>query len=145
MNKILLGWREWVSLPGLGISAVKAKVDTGARSSVLHTYKLESFTEDGIAKVCFLIHPYQHDSSIVSECVAELFDERNVTDSGGHIELRPVILTSLCLGSINKDIEITLTNRESMKFRMLLGRTAIAGDFTVDPERSYLSGKVRRV
>ncbi|MDT8375392.1 MAG: RimK/LysX family protein [Mariprofundaceae bacterium] len=140
-EKILLGWREWLALPELGIEQIKAKVDTGARTSALHTFELETFSEGGIARVRFSIHPDQHDLSIVRECVAELVDERNVTDSGGHHELRPVILTPIYLGGITKNIEITLTNRESMKFRMLLGRTAMCGSFTVDPERSYLLGK----
>ena len=141
MSKVVLGWREWVSLPGLGIESIKAKVDTGARTSALHTFKLEPFSEAGVARVRFSIHPYQHDLSIVRECVADLVDERNVTDSGGHTELRAVISTPIMLGGITKNIEITLTNRENMKFRMLLGRTAMSGDFTVDPEGSYLLGK----
>lgn len=141
MNKVLLGWREWVSLPELGIESIKAKVDTGARTSALHTFKLETFSEDGVAKVRFSIHPYQHDLSVVKECTATLVDERSVTDSGGHTELRPVILTSILIGGVSKKIETTLTNRENMKFRMLLGRTAMHGDFIVDPESSYLCNK----
>jgi len=113
MNKVILGWREWLSLPGLGIENIKAKVDTGARTSALHTFELESFSEDGIAKVRFCIHPYQHDLSIVKQCTVDLLDERNVTDSGGHTELRPVISTPICLGGITQDINITLTNREN--------------------------------
>ncbi|MFC1567990.1 ATP-dependent zinc protease [Pseudomonadota bacterium] len=141
MSLIMLGWREWVSLPELGIESIKAKVDTGARSSALHTFELELFSEDDVAKVRFSIHPYQHDLTIVRECVANLVDERNVTDSGGHTELRPVISTPVCMGGITKHIEMTLTNRENMKFRMLLGRTAMHGDFCVDPAGSYLLGK----
>lgn len=140
MSLAMLGWREWVSLPELGIQSIKAKVDTGARTSALHTFKLEPFDEDGVAKVRFSIHPYQHDLSVVRECVANLVDERKVTDSGGHSELRIVISTPVRLGDITKDIEITLTNRENMKFRMLLGRTAMQGDFSVDPAGSYLLG-----
>lgn len=140
MNKVPLGWREWVSLPDLGIEAVKAKVDSGARSSALHTFKLETFSEGGIVMVRFSIHPFQHDASAVKICVAELHDERNVTDSGGHTELRPVITTQMSLGGVNKNIELTLTNRENMKFRMLLGRTAMIEDFIIDPEMSYLLG-----
>ena len=140
VDKIMLGWREWVSLPALGIETIKAKVDTGARSSALHTFKLETFMQDGLARVRFLIHPYQDDQNTVRTCVADLLDERNVTDSGGHTELRPTIRTRVVLGGVSRDIEITLTNRENMKFRMLLGRTAMAGSFTVDPERSYLLG-----
>lgn len=137
----MLGWREWLTLPELGITHIKAKVDTGARSSALHTFELACFSEGGIAKVRFLIHPYQHDLSVVRECVADLVDERRVTDSGGHSEIRPVISTAISLGGITKNIEITLTNRENMKFRMLLGRTAMHGDFTVDPQGSYLLGE----
>lgn len=141
MDKITLGWREWASLPGLGIESIKMKVDTGARTSALHTFKLESFDDNGIASVRFCIHPFQHDATIVNTCTAPLLDERNVTDSGGHRELRPVIATTLELGGIRKEIEITLTNRENMKFRMLLGRTAMSGDFVVDPQQSYLLGQ----
>ena len=141
MDKVTLGWREWGSLPELGIEAIKMKVDTGARTSALHTFELETFEENNIAFVRFSIHPFQHDSSIVRTCVAPLLDERNVTDSGGHKELRPVIATTLQLGGKQTTIEITLTNRESMKFRMLLGRTAMSGDYVVDPARSYLLGK----
>ena len=141
MDKIILGWREWVSLPQLGIDSIKAKVDTGARSSALHTFELESFSENGIAKVRFCIHPSQHDLAIIKTCVAELVDKRNVTDSGGHSELRAVISTPVCLGDMTKNIEITLTNRENMKFRMLLGRTAMLGDCVIDPAKSYLLGK----
>jgi len=140
MNKIILGWREWVTLPELGIENIKAKIDTGARTSALHAFKVDSFSENGIAKVRFSIHPYQHDLSVVRTCVAELLDERNVTDSGGHTELRSVISTPIQLGGITRNIEITLTNRETMKFRMLLGRTAMCGSFIVDPENSYLLG-----
>jgi len=141
MAKVVLGWREWLSLPDLGIESIKAKVDSGARTSALHTFELETFEEDGVAKVRFAIHPFQHDSSVIKTCVATLIDERTVTDSGGHKELRPVILTPVCLGDVTKDIEVTLTNRENMKFRMLLGRTAMSGNCTIDPEKSYLLGE----
>lgn len=138
--KTVLGWREWVCLPELGIAHIKAKVDTGARTSALHAFELERFEQDGIARVRFSIHPYQHDTTTVSRCVADLLDERNVTDSGGHRELRPVIRTAVLLGSVRREIEMTLTSRETMKFRMLLGRTAMSGNFMVDPERSFLLG-----
>ncbi|ATX81383.1 hypothetical protein Ga0123462_0509 [Mariprofundus ferrinatatus] len=141
MDKITLGWREWGSLPELGIDAIKMKVDTGARTSALHTFELERFEKRGVAYVRFSIHPFQHDASVVKKCTAPLLDERNVTDSGGHRELRPVISTTLQLGDCKKTVEITLTNRENMKFRMLLGRTAMHGTFTVDPQESYLLGK----
>jgi len=144
MNKIMLGWREWVSLPELGIESIKAKVDTGARSSALHAFQLATFEENGVARVRFSIHPFQHDSSTVRTCTADLLDERQVSDSGGHRELRPVISSQLKIGDTLRRIEITLTCRESMKFRMLLGRTAMHGAFTVDPESSYLLGSGAR-
>jgi len=139
--RVMLGWREWVALPELGIDHIKAKVDTGARSSALHTFRLQTFEENGIARVRFAIHPLQGNTGLERECVADLVDERNVTDSGGHTELRPVISTTVRLGSLCKNIEITLANRETMKFRMLLGRTAMYGSVVVDPAASYLLGK----
>jgi len=139
--RVMLGWREWVALPELGIDHIKAKVDTGARSSALHTFRLQTFEENGIARVRFSIHPLQGNTGLKRECVADLVDERNVTDSGGHTELRPVISTTVRLGSLCKNIEITLANRETMKFRMLLGRTAMYGSVVVDPAASYLLGK----
>ena len=140
MNKTMLGWREWLSLPELGIAAIKAKVDTGARTSALHTFGMETFMQEGVARVRFQIHPFQNDTAMVCQCEADLVDERQVTDSGGHRELRPVIATTLAAGGLSRRIEMTLTNRESMKFRMLLGRKSMGGAFTVDPAVSYLLG-----
>jgi len=137
----VLGWREWVSLPDLGIDKIKAKVDTGARTSTLHAFdvRLEELGDKKI--VHFKIHPKQRDLNSVVECSAPLLDEREVRDSGGHSEYRYVIESRIKIGSTLLTAEITLTNRDSMGFRMLLGRTAMKGLYLVDPGNSYLLGK----
>lgn len=136
----VLGWREWVSLPELGISWLKAKVDTGARTSALHAFETERFERDGEAWVRFSVHPRQNDNDTVCYCEAPIIDERVVTDSGGHKETRPVIRTKLLLADQVRDVELTLTDRDSMLFRMLVGRTAIKGSFMVSPGQSFLLG-----
>jgi len=138
---ITVGWREWVYLPDLHIRKIKAKVDTGARTSCLHAFEIDPYTENGVEKVHFLIHPLQKRNDIVDECDAVVLDKRLVSDSGGHREIRYVISTRLVLGSQEWDIEMTLTNRDSMLFRMLLGRTAMEDRIQVDPARSYVQGK----
>ena len=143
-EKLMLGWREWVGLPELGLPEIKAKVDTGARTSTLHAFELDTFTQGGKPRVRFKMHPVQKNSQVVVNCVADVIDERLVTDSGGHREQRLIIRTPLTIGPWSWPIEMTLTARDNMMFRMLLGRTAIKGIATVDPSRSYTTGKRKR-
>lgn len=135
----VLGWREWLALPALGIPQLKAKVDSGARSSALHTSSLETIGTD---RVRFAVKPMQT-SARLQWCEAELLDWRWVTDSGGHRELRPFISTEVVLGDESWAVEVSLTARDTMRFRMLLGRTALAGRFLVNPQASYLQGRRR--
>lgn len=141
INKQILGWREWVALPELGVPKIKAKVDTGARSSALHTYFVEPYNENGVLMVRFGLHPEQNSTDTELLCTAKVKDQRMVTDSGGHKEKRYVIETMLSLGDNTWAAELTLTNRDTMGFRMLLGRTAMVKRYIVDPHASYLMGK----
>ena len=139
-NNVTIGWREWLALPALNIPAIKAKVDTGARTSALHAFFVEPFETEGIQMVRFGVHPLQKRLDIEIVCVAPVKDFREISDSGGHREMRYVIETEVLLGKSSRSIEMTLTNRDNMKFRMLLGRTAMAGLLVV-PDKTYLTGR----
>jgi hypothetical protein len=133
----LLGWREYVGLPGLGIDSIKAKVDTGARSSCLHAREIVEYEDSGVAMVRFLLEPT---GQVPRFCASPVVDRRPVRDSGGHVTLRPFIRSWLRLGEALYEAEINLAPRAGMLFPMLLGRTALAGRYCVDPEQSYLLG-----
>ncbi len=136
-EKGTIGWREWVALPELGIKKIKAKVDTGARSSSLHAFDMKIYKKSGRDYVKFKIHPNQRNSEQTKTCDVKIFEYRKVKSSNGQSELRPVILTELQLLGQSWPIEVTLTNRDEMGFRMLLGRESFRGKFLVDAGRSY--------
>jgi hypothetical protein len=140
----VVGWREWVALPGLGVRRIKAKLDTGARSSALHAFNLLPFRRDGKDFVRFDVHPLQRDDALHMTCEAEAVDYRWVTNSGGGREKRFVIVTELRMGEAVWPVEVTLTDRDQMGFRMLIGRTAMTHRLVVDPTLSYHLGRPRR-
>lgn len=137
----LIGWREMLALPELNIPEIKVKIDTGARSSALHAYDLEEYSEQGDTMIRFCVHPYQRNTKKIIQAEAKLLEMRKVRNSGGVAQLRPVIETVVKLGEKEWSIELTLTNRDVMGFRMLLGRQAVRNQFFVDPGRSYLQSQ----
>lgn len=137
----IIGWREWVALSDLGISKIKAKIDTGARTSALHAYDVHEYLDGNKKMVRFKVHPMQKNTQSVRSAKAEVVDKRLIRDSGGKVTLRPVILTTMRLGDLKWEIELTLVNRDQMGFRMLLGRQALRGYLLVNPQKSYLFGK----
>jgi len=138
----IVGWREWAVLPDLDIPAIKVKIDTGARTSALHALNIERISVNGSDRVRFLIQPLQRNTAVAIQSDAPLVDIRSVSDSGGHKEKRLVISSTLQMGPINQEIDITLTERKTMLFRMLIGRTALADNVVVDPSGSYLCGQM---
>jgi hypothetical protein len=133
----LIGWREYLSLPTLGIDKIKAKIDTGAKTSALHAFNVEIIKKDEQEIVQFEIHPLQKDNQTSVTATAKLWEYRTVKNSGGGVEERPVIMTKVRLGNFNWEIALTLTNRDSMGFRMLLGRDAVKNRFLVDCGNSF--------
>ena len=136
--KPLVGWREYVALPDLGVEKIKVKVDTGARTSALHVFHLKRVEEEGQVYANFSVHPVQRKSFPQIMCRAPVVDERWIKSSNGEKQLRLVIRTTIRIGEFAYPIELTLTNRDQMGFRMLLGREAIRKRFAVDPGSSYL-------
>lgn len=139
----VIGWREWVKLPDLGIKLIKVKVDTGARSSALHAYEVREFLKGDEKWVRFKVHPDQRSAKRVVEAEAKVLEYRSVKNSGGKSAKRPVILTTVTLLDISWEVELTLANRDEMGFRMLLGREAVRGRLLVDSGGSYYSDRPR--
>jgi hypothetical protein len=140
-----VGWREWVSLPDLGLPAIKVKVDTGAKTSALHAFYTETYEDQDVHMVRFGIHPIRNKPDLEIVCQAPIKDLRQVTDSGGHKEMRFVIESTIVIAGKQWLIDLTLTNRDTMLFRMLLGRRAMEQRILVDPGASYLAGKLKPV
>ncbi len=143
-KSLVIGWREWVRLPDLGVRKVKAKIDTGARSSSLHAFDVETFERGDKTFVRFKVHPLQRNSKRTIECETEVLEFRRVKSSTGHAQKRPVILTTIEVLGDRWEIEVTLANRDAMGFRMLLGREAIRGRFLVDADKSYYAGNPKK-
>ncbi|MCD0463491.1 ATP-dependent zinc protease family protein [Roseiconus lacunae] len=136
----IIGWREWLSLPELGIKFVKAKIDTGARSSSLHAFDIETYEENGVSQVRFKVNPIQRNDDWTIQCSSPVLDMRSVRSSSGQSAVRPVIKTPVTLFGHRIEIELTLADRNQMGFRMLLGREAFRRRFLIDPGKSYLGG-----
>ena len=139
------GWREWVSLPELGVDWIKAKLDTGARTSALHAFDLEEIERDGAPWVRFSIHPWQRSAADSVTAELPVHDVRHVRSSSGHVQERYVVLMAIRIGTRRIRTEVTLTRRDEMGFRLLVGREALRQGFVVDPAHSYLGGRPKRV
>lgn len=143
-QKITIGWEEWCSFPGLGLPSIKAKVDTGAKTSCLHAFNIETFSYENKKYVRFSIHPIQNSKRIVRVCTSPVVDYRYVTNSGGKKEKRYVIQSEIVMDGRKWTIELTLAKRDTMSFRMLLGREAMRkGRLMVDPAKSCMLGKIK--
>lgn len=148
-STIIAGWREWVGLPGAGVPWIKAKLDTGARTSSVHAYDVEVLGEGAEERVRFRIRPWQQSSAdaVLVEC--PVHDRRTVRSSSGHAEERIVVLMEVAIMGRVVVAEMTLSNRDAMGFRMLIGRQTLRHGFVVDSRRSFLGGRapkeVRRV
>ena len=143
-SNTIAGWREWVSLPGIGVPWVKAKLDTGARSSAIHAFDIEEFERDGETWVRYSIHPWQRSAEDATSCESRVIEQRLVRSSSGHSVERYVVPLDITLVGHTVAAEVTLSRRDEMGFRMLVGREALRGGFLVDPGRSYLGGRPKR-
>lgn len=137
-DHLFIGWNEWCALPELGINKIKAKIDTGAKTSAIHAFDIETYHNKNKKFVKFNVHPFQRREDTAIYCQAEVIDERHIMSSNGHIENRYVITTSILLGHQQWNIELTLSDRDPLRFRMLLGREALKGRVVIDPNRKLL-------
>lgn len=144
LQKVVVGSEEWISFTDLNIPAIKARVDSGAKTSAIHAVNIIPFERDGEKWVRFNINPIQNNEKSVIKCEAPIIDKRIVKSSSGYRESRYVIRTNIKLGDFTWEVEMTLTNRDTMGFRMLLGREAMSGKILVDPEEKYLKGQVSK-
>ena len=143
--KKTIGWKEWFSLDCLALPAIKGKIDTGAKTSALHAFNIETFYIEDVEYVSFEIHPLQKNKRLVRKCISRVIDRRMVSDSSGKKEKRIVIKSDLKIGESKIRIELTLTNRDNMSFRMLLGRDAVKqAKMIVDVSKSFVQGKTKK-
>lgn len=140
-NKVIVGCEEWCSFPSIGIPAIKARVDSGAKTSSIHAFNIETFRREGLLWVSFEVHPLQNNRKTVIRCERPVVDKRSIKSSSGVAETRYVIAVTMKLGTENWDVELTLANRDSMGYRMLLGREAMNGRLLVDPSASFRMGE----
>jgi hypothetical protein len=138
------GWREWVSLPGIDVEWIKAKLDTGARSSAIHAFDIHEFDRDGAEWVRFSVHPWQRSREDSVDVELPIHDRRHVRSSTGHVQERYVVLLDVTLVDRTVTAEVTLTGRDQMGFRMLIGREALRQGYLVDSRRSYLGGRPKK-
>jgi ribosomal protein S6--L-glutamate ligase len=144
LPKLIVGWQEWCSFPKLHLPAIKAKIDTGAKTSALHAWDIHTFQRHGELHIRFTVHPLQRDNLVSRDCTAKVVDQRTVISSNGHREHRYVIRTPVIVGELTFDMDITLTNRDDMTFRMLLGRDALKGRAIVDPAKALRQGRLSK-
>jgi hypothetical protein len=143
-DRTTAGWREWVGLPGCDVEWVKAKLDTGARTSAIHAFDIHEFERDGETWVRYSIHPWQRSAEDATTVESRVHDRRVVRSSSGHTTERYVVQMDVTLMGRTITSEVTLSSRDQMGFRLLIGREALRQAFVVDPARSYLGGRPKR-
>ncbi|OIQ00144.1 MAG: hypothetical protein AUK35_03120 [Zetaproteobacteria bacterium CG2_30_46_52] len=144
-SKVLIGAQEWCAFPELGIPAIKMRVDSGAKTSSIHAFDIKKFERDGVEWVSFDVHPLQRDKKTTKRCEHVLVDRRHIKSSTGEQQKRYVIRTQMQMGDLSYDIDLTLANRDSMGFRMLLGREAMNGRVIIDPGQTFCLGRISRL